>query len=96
MVLPHDTEEPKFLHSSLHFTSGETEAPLWQLTPPTHTHIVFEAQEIILRLYHDQYELLGLSNLNTHSRMLGLLAGDVSWVCMRWNPIEGSVDGGGC
>lgn len=25
MVLPHDTKEPKFLHSSLHFTGGETE-----------------------------------------------------------------------
>lgn len=44
--------------------------PLWQLTTPhTHTHTVFEAQEIILRVHHDQYEPLGLSSLSTHSRM---------------------------
>lgn len=67
-----------------------------ELPHHTHTHTVSEAQEIILRLYHDQYELLGLSSLSAHSRMPGLLAGDISWVCMRWDPMEGSVDAGGC
>lgn len=64
--------------------------------PHTHTHTVFEAQEIILRLHQDQYEPLGLSSLSTHSRMPGLPAGDVSCVCMRWDRTEGSVDVGGC